>query len=152
MKLSDPDRRLLGALQRDAGGSLAALGERVGMAASTVWRKVAEFERAGLILGRVALLDPKRAGAGLCVFAQVSLEDHSEEALAGFSRLVAAHAEIMEAHAISGTADYMLKIRCADVEAYEAFMTSHLLRAPHVRSVVSAFSLRQMKYTTALPL
>ena len=152
MKLSDPDRRLLREMQADVSASLAEIGRRAGMAASTVWRKVAEFEAAGLIRGRVALLDPKKAGAGLCVFAQVSLADHSDEALTGFARLVDSHPEIMEAHAISGTADYMLKIRCADVEAYEIFMREAILRAPHVRSVTSALSLRQMKYTTALPI
>jgi Lrp/AsnC family transcriptional regulator len=38
------------------------------------------------------------------------------------------------------------------VEAYEQFMTHALLRSPHVRAVVSSFSLRQIKHTTALPL
>ncbi|GGL68232.1 Lrp/AsnC family transcriptional regulator [Wenxinia marina] len=152
MKLTDPERALLKELQSDASQPVAELGRRAGMAASTAWRKLNEFQEAGLIRARVALLDPKKAGAGLCVFAQVTLEDHSEEALAGLARIVETHPEIMEAHAMAGTADYMLKIRCADVEAYERFMTHALLRAPHVRSVVSAFSLRQMKYTTALPL
>lgn len=152
MEFSGSERALLKALQADAGLSLAELGRQAGMAASTAWRKVQEFEAVGLIRRRVALLDPKKAGAGLCVFAQVRLADHSEEALSGFARLVTSHPEIMEAHAITGTADYMLKIRCHDVEAYEAFMTGHLLRAPHVGGVTSAFSLRQMKYTTELPL
>ncbi len=152
MKFSDQERALLRLLQADASASLAQLAERVGMAQSTVWRKVQEFEGAGLIRGRVALLDAAKAGAKLCVFAQVTLESHAEEAVAGFARMVAGHPEIMECHAVSGTADYILKIRVEDVEAYEAFMTANLLRSPHVRAVVSSFSLRELKYTTALPL
>ena len=46
-----------------------------------------------------------KVGAKLCVFAQVSLADHSEEAVAGFARIVRSHPEILECHAISGTAD-----------------------------------------------
>ncbi len=152
MQLSDPERALLREMQRDAGQPLAALGRRVGMAQSTVSRKLQEFEAAGLIRGRVVLLDPSRAGAKLCVFASVSLEDHSEEAVRDFAAIVAAHPEILECHAVSGTADYILKIRVADVEAYEQFMTHALLRNPHVRSVVSSFSLKEIKYATALPL
>jgi Lrp/AsnC family transcriptional regulator len=152
MKFSDQERALLRALQGDSSASLAVLAERVGMAQSTVWRKLQEFEAAGLIRGRVALLDPAKAGAKLCVFAQVTLDSHAEEAVAGFARMVSAHPEIMECHAVSGTADYIVKIRVADVEAYEAFMTENLLRNPHVRSVVSSFALRELKYTTALPL
>lgn len=152
MKFSDQERELLRALQRDGAASLAELGARAGMAASTVWRKLQEFDAAGLIRGRVALLDPGRAGARLCIFASVRLADHSESAVAAFASIVRSHPEIMEAHKISGTSDYILKIRCADVEAYEAFMSHNLLRSPHVKSVVSSFSLKELKYTTELPL
>ena len=152
MEISDQERRLLQALQADAGASLAALAEAAGVATSTAWRKVQEFEKLGLIKGRVALLDPALADARLCVFATVRLDDHSEEAIAGFASVIRSHPQIMEAHAISGTADYMLKIRCRDVEAYEQFMTHSLLRSPYVKSVVSSFSLKELKYTTALPL
>ena len=152
MEFSDPERALLCELQADTTRPLADLGRRVGMAQSTVSRKLAEFEAAGLIRGRVVLLDPAKAGAKLCVFASVSLEDHSEASVDAFARIVAAHPEILECHAVSGTSDYILKIRVSDVEAYEAFMTHALLRSRHVRSVVSSFSLREIKYATALPL
>ncbi len=152
MKFSDPERALLRIVQADASASLAELAGQVGMAQSTVWRKLQEFEAAGVIRGRVALLDPAKVAARLCVFAQVTLDSHAEASVAGFARMVALHPEILECHAISGTADYILKIRVEDVEAYEAFMTANLLRSRHVRSVVSSFSLRELKYTTALPL
>ncbi len=152
MKISNQDKVLLRELQQDAGASLAQLADRCGMATSTVWRKVQEFEAAGLLVGRVAILDPKAAGAGLCVFATVRLKDHSEAAIAGFARVVSTQPHILEAHAISGGADYMLKIRCRDVEDYEVFMSQHLLRAGVVKSVESAFSLKALKFTTALPL
>ena len=122
------------------------------MATSTVWRKVQDFEASGLIRGRVALLDPVKAGAGLCAFATVRLSDHSENAINAFARLVRTQPNIMEAHAISGTADYILKIRCADMAEYEAFLTSNLLRRTEVKSVVTSFSLKQLKETLAVPL
>ncbi|MCX8507617.1 MAG: Lrp/AsnC ligand binding domain-containing protein, partial [Rhodobacteraceae bacterium] len=55
-------------------------------------------------------------------------------------------------HSVSGQADYMLKVRVRDVEAYEAFMSHNLLRSPFVRAVVSSFVLKEIKSTTALPL
>lgn len=152
MKFSDQERALLRAIQSDAGASLSDLAEQVGMATSTVWRKLQEFEASGLIRSKVSLLDPARADVRLCTFATVRLVDHSEDAIARFAAMIAAHPQIMEAHAISGSADYMLKIRSRDVDAYEAFMTQTLLRSELVKSVVSSFSLKQLKYTTALPL
>ena len=152
MEFTTPERALLREIQRDAALSLAELSARVGMAQSTVWRKLQEFEAAGVIRARVALLDPGRVGAGLCVLAAIRLHDHSEAAVAGFTAMVRRHPEILECHATAGTADYLIKVRVADVEAYEAFMSHNLLRSPYVRAVVSSFVLKEIKATTELPL
>lgn len=122
------------------------------MAQSTVWRKIQDFEKSGLIRGRVALLDPAKAGAKLCILASVSLKDHTEDAIAAFGQIVCAHNEIQECHKVSGVADYQLKIRVADVEAYEHFMTHTLLRNPHIQSVQSSFVLKEIKSTTEVSL
>ena len=152
MKLNDQDRRILRALQRDASQSLATLAEATNTAQSTLWRRLNDLEASGVLTARVALVDPAKVGAKLCVLAMVTLEDHSEEAVDAFTRLVATHPEIQECHKVSGLADYMLKIRAADVEAYEAFQTRFLLRSPWVRSVQSSFVLKEVKATTEVPL
>lgn len=150
MKITDQERILLREVQRDCTQSLNVLADRCGMAASTIWRKLQEFEATGLIAGRVALLNPALAGRKLCVLAHISLADHSEKAIDEFTKLVARLADIQECFKLSGTSDYMLKIRVADVEAYEDFMTHHLLRSPFIRAVVSSFVLKEVKSTTAI--
>jgi Lrp/AsnC family transcriptional regulator len=150
MEFSDQERALLRELQADASLSLAELADRSGMAQSTVWRRVQEMEAAGVIRGRVALLDPAKVGAKLCVLAAISLADHSEANVAGFAALIRRLPEVLECHSVSGTADYMLKVRVRDVEAYEAFMSHHLLRSGFVRSVTSSFVLKEIKATTVI--
>ena len=152
MKFSDLERQLLREIQADASLSLAELSARIGMAQSTLWRKLQEFEVAGVIRARVALLDPAKVGAKLCVLAQISLADHSEASVSGFTALVRRLPEVLECHSVSGQADYMLKVRVRDVEAYEVFMSHNLLRSPFVRAVMSSFVLKEIKATTALPL
>ena len=101
---------------------------------------------------RVALLDPSKLGAKLCVLASVRLRDHDEAAITGFTALIARLPQVLECHSVSGNTDYILKIRVADVEAYEAFMTQNLLRSPYVRELVSSFVLKEIKATTAIPI
>jgi Lrp/AsnC family transcriptional regulator len=146
------DRKLLQLVQGDASLSLAELAERAGMSQSSAWRKIQEMEADGVIRKRVTLLDPRKLDLKLCVIAHVTLDDHHEEAVASFAAVVAERPEIMECYALSGTFDYMLKIRATDVESYDAFMTRYLMRNPHVRTVVSSFVLRELKFSTELPL
>lgn len=152
MKFSEPELRLLREIQRDSSLSLAELATRCGMAQSTIWRKLQEFEAGGLIRGRVALLDPVKAGCKLTVLATITLQDHGEETVNSFARLIAGQPEIVECFATSGSADYRMKIRVEDVEAYERFMTHTLLRSPFVREVHSSFVLKELKSTTEIPL
>jgi Lrp/AsnC family transcriptional regulator len=146
------DRKLLQLVQGDASLSLAELAERAGMSQSSAWRKIQEMEADGVIRKRVTLLDPRKLDLKLCVIAHVTLDDHHEEAVASFAAVVAERPEIMECYALSGTFDYMLKIRATDVESYDAFMTRYLMRNPHVRTVVSSFVLRELKFSTELPI
>lgn len=146
------ERRLLQLVQADSSLSLAELAEKAGMSQSSAWRKIQDLEADGIIRKRVTLLDARKLDLKLCVIAHVTLEDHHEEAVASFARVVQERPEIMECYALSGTFDYMLKIRARDVEGYDAFMTRYLMRNPHVRTVVSSFVLRELKFSTELPL
>ena len=152
MNFSDQETALMRELQRDSSASLADLAQKCHMSQSTAWRKVQELEQSGIIRKRVAILDPAKAGCKLAVLASITLTDHSEATLAGFGRLIEGHPEIVECLATSGQADYRMKIRVSDVEAYEQFMTHILLRAPFVREVHSSFVLKELKSTTELPL
>ena len=152
MKFSPTETAILDILQHDSAKSMASLADQLGMSSSTLWRKVQELENSGVIKARVALLDAAKVGCKLTVLAAITLRDHSEGTVNGFARLIMGRPEIVECHATSGQADYSLKIRVADVEAYEQFMTHTLLRSDYVREVQSSFVLKELKATTALPL
>ena len=79
MKLSTSDRRLLQALQNDVTQSQADLADEAGLSRSSCWRRIREFEKAGLIRQKVALLDPKIAGFGIEVLLLVAMTEHTDE-------------------------------------------------------------------------
>ena len=62
MKFSDQERRLLQAVQADAAASLASLAAAAGIATSTAWRKVQEFEKTGLDQGAGRPAGPRVGG------------------------------------------------------------------------------------------
>jgi len=152
ISLDAQDIAVLRHLQKDGLATLDALASATAMSSASVWRRIRSLEDAGVIAGRVALVDPARAGLALCVFADVSLKDHSPEQRRDFETFVQNAPEIMECHATSGGRDYLLKVRVADMSEYEAFLMERLLAHPSVASANSGFALRDVKYTTALPL
>ena len=144
-------RLILQALQADGRQSTQQLAEQVGLSATPVWRRVKELEESGVIRRHVALADREKLGLAVCVLANVSLERHSEGAVEQFERLVAASPEIIECHAITGEADYVIKVVAPDMKAYDQFLQATIFMVPGVASVRSNVVLREVKYETALP-
>jgi Lrp/AsnC family transcriptional regulator, leucine-responsive regulatory protein len=143
--------QILEALQGDACLSTQALAEQVGLSATPVWRRVKDMEERGVIRGQVVLVDREKIGLSVLVLANVSLVRHSEGAVEQFEQLIATRREIIECHAITGEADYVIKVVAADMKAYDLFLQQHIFKLPGVSSVRSNVVLREVKYETALP-
>ena len=152
MRLTRQDRLLLNELQRDASRNQSELAELVGMSRSSCWRRLRDFEQAGLIRGQVVLLDPKQAGFNIQVLLAVAMTEHTDEHRQDFERHVSQLPEVTECYSVSGERDYVLQVVVEDMDSYTNFLNGRILKHPAVRSASSTFVLRRIKYTTATPL
>ena len=150
--ISGPDRSLLRLLQADSGRPRQELAELVGMSPSTLWRKIQDFEAAGLIRKRVTLLDPDKAGLSVCVFVFINLVDHTKQTRSRFETFVDRTPQIMESYSVTGAHDHTLIIREGSVAAFERLLMEEILAHPSVASATSQLALRTQKYSTELPL
>ena len=146
------DREILQRIQRDAGQSHAGLAEAVGTSAPSCWRRLRRLEEAGVLGPPVRLVTPQAIGLAVDVICNVRLQGHSQAHRQGFEAFAAGHPEVMECYAMSGEWDYLLRVIVRDVAAYERFLMRSLLQHPAVATASSHFALKQVKYTTALPL
>ena len=147
----ETDLRLLRALQKDGRLSNADLAERVHLSPSACHRRVARLEADGLIAGYTARLDARKMGFGTAVFVEITLSSQSEAVLDAFEAAVARVPAILECHLMTGEADYLLKIAAADAEDFARLHRQYLTRLPHVARMQSAFALKTILQTTALP-
>ena len=146
------DRRILSELQYNADLSMQELGDRVGLSHTPCWRRVKRLEERGIVKRRVALLDAEQLDLAVNVFVNVSLRRHQENALNRFETAVQDVPEVVECYSVSGETDFLLRVVVADVTAYERLVKATLVHMPEVGNLTSTFALRQVKYTTALPL
>jgi Lrp/AsnC family transcriptional regulator len=151
-ELSRSDRQLLQALQQDLTLSQIELADRAGLSRTSVWRRIRELEEAGLIEGKVALLNSRKLGFQIHVLLSVSMNKHSVRTRRDFENHVQTLPEVTECFSVSGDRDYLLHIVARDMETYNDFLNTMILDHPSVHSASSSFALRRVKYTTALPL
>ena len=151
-RLDSIDRRILDVLQKDGRLSNAQLAEQVGLTPAPCLRRVRALEKTGVIQKYAALVDSRALSLGVTVFAQVTLDKQVKDQLEIFEQSVGLWPEVMDCYLMTGDADYLLRIVLPDVEAYERFLNEALTQVPGVASIKSSFALRQVKYSTALPL
>ena len=151
-KLDKYDKRILIELQQGADVSMQELGERVGLSHTPCWRRVKRLEKYGLIRQRVVLLDAEQLDLAVNVLVNVTLKRQQGNALNRFEAAVQDIPEVVECYIVSGETDFLLRVVVADVNAYERLLKDTLVHLPEVGNLTSTFALRQVKYTTALPL
>ncbi len=145
------DRKILHELMRDSALPVAQLAERVGLSQTPCWKRVQKLEAAGVITGRVAIVDPSKIGVGLTVFVEIEAAEHTPEWREAFRSAVADLPEVVEVHRMAGDVDYLLKVAVSDMDAYDRFYLN-LTRQLRCRNVTSKFSMERLKVTTAWPI
>jgi len=125
------DKQIVHILQTDASVSVRDIADTVGLTATPCWRRIQNLEEAGIITGRVALVDPREVNLSLTALVLIRTNEHNAE--------------------WSGELDYLLKVVVPDMDAYDQFYL-RLIEFIDLYDVRSTFVMEEMKRTTALPL
>ncbi len=145
------DLKILGMLQNDASQSIAEIADHVHLSQNACWRRIKQLEDEGVIVKRVALLDPEKLGVGVTVFVTIRAGEHTEKWLETFAAAVRKMPEVIEFYRLAGELDYLLKLLVADIAAYDR-VYKQLIRAAKLTDVSAAFAMEELKRTTAIPL
>jgi Lrp/AsnC family transcriptional regulator len=146
------DRRILDLLQREGALSVAEVASRTGLSTTTCWRRIQQLEQAGVIKGRVALLDRTALGLDVTIFAHVKLTSQTRDAIAAFAEAIRGRPEVLDCYTTMGEWDFMLKVVMKDIKAFEAFFLDHLSKLPYVQSINSSVTVTAIKESTVLPI
>jgi Lrp/AsnC family transcriptional regulator len=145
------DRKILALLQEDASLSVAEIGNRVGLSSTPCWKRIQRLEAEGVVQKRVALVDQDKLGLGVTVFVSIETDDHSQEWLDRFAKVVGSMPEVMEFYRMAGDVDYMLRVVVPDIQGYDLFYKRMIATVP-LKNVTSRFAMEKIKWTTALPI
>lgn len=152
MRFDAMDLKILSSLQANARLSNVELSEQVHLSASQCYRRLKRMEDAGIVRGYTALLEPEALGFGVMAHVNVSLEKHGDNPVQAFSAAIHEYPEVLECHAVSGDADYVLRVVAPDLKAFSDFLMHRLLALPFIATVRSSIFLDELKNTTELPL
>jgi Lrp/AsnC family transcriptional regulator, leucine-responsive regulatory protein len=148
--LDATDWAALAALQESGRLSWTDLATRLQLSAPGAADRVRRLEQEGVIEGFAALINPRRVGLGILAFLGVTLE-HPRYRKA-FLDLVTSLPDVQECHHLTGDFDYLLKVRCPDIETLEDLISNRLKGVAGVAASRTMVALSTLKHSARVPL
>lgn len=139
----DPvDRQIIDVLMEDGRAAYATVGDRVGLSASAVKRRMDRLVGDGIIAGFTAVVDPHLMGWTTEAYVEVHCQGtiSPDELRAAFSRVPEVHA----AATVSGQADALLHIVARDVRDLERALERVRIETANVDHTETAIVLSRL--------
>lgn len=152
MTLDATDSRLLAALQENAMLTAQDLSERLNLSPSQIGRRRQRLEAEGYVRGYRAEVAPEKIGLGVQAFIRIVMATHTEQNARDFVRLTRTEPEVVGAWTLTGEADYLLRVYCADLSALNRLVQQVLLPHPAVSRVQSQIVMERVKPDAPLPI
>ncbi len=146
------DRRILASLQAEGRITNQALADQVGLSASACLARTRRLERARVIEGYGARLNPWRLDTSVILFAEIWMKGHHPQERARFEAAITDIPEIVEASQVSGVFDYLLKVVVPDIPAWTRLAETLIERDLAVEKVVTHVLMKKPKRFTGYPI
>jgi len=153
--LDSGDVNILRIIQDNCRLTSREISDRTGLPITTVFAKIKRIEKAGLIKGYHAVLDPRQLGASTTAFILASFSYKSGEKSISQRKVakeLASFPEVQEVHVISGEWDIIIKVKAKDVDSIGKYVVDKLRLVKGIAKTVTCLVFESEKESTAIPL
>ncbi|MEK6782650.1 MAG: Lrp/AsnC family transcriptional regulator [Bacteroidota bacterium] len=151
-KLDTIDRNILGILQANSNITNAQLAHEIGLSPAPTLERVKKLENQNIIRSYHAVVDAGQVGLGVSTFVMVSLKGHNKDNIDKFMKAISKIDEVIECHHVLGQADFILKIICTDIPAYQSLMLEKVSNIEVVDTLQSMVILSTFKDSKVIPI
>ncbi|MFC8177534.1 MULTISPECIES: Lrp/AsnC family transcriptional regulator [Nocardiaceae] len=139
------DEHILLLLQENGRLTNQELAAQVGLTPAPCLRRVRKLEEDGVITGYSAIVDRTRMGRGFEVIIHADLVAKDFRTVAAFEERMAGMSEVAELRRMFGIPDYFVRVRVADLAAFEKWLTTQLMGDPAIARVDSRITMKILK-------
>jgi Lrp/AsnC family leucine-responsive transcriptional regulator len=128
------------------------LGEKIGLSASAVQRRIKRFRKDGVIESEIAVLSPQAVGRPLTIIVTVTLERETPEILDSFKASMSEIPEVMQCYYVTGEADFFIVFTARSMNQYEEFTRLYFFENSNVKRFQSSVVMDRVKVGLSIPI
>ena len=146
------DKKILEELQKNSSQPLSELSKKVGLSNTPCWNRIKKLEEDKIIKSKSIILDNKKINLPITVFLSISIQNHTEQWLKNFEKIVNKYDQIIEVHRLTGSnSDYQMTILSPSIQEYDKFQQI-LIKENECTNMSSHISLQTIKKNYKYPL
>ena len=146
------DKKILEELQKNSSQPLYELSKKVGLSNTPCWNRIKKLEEDKIIKSKSIILDNKKINLPITVFLSISIQNHTENWLKNFEKIVNKYDQIIEVHRLTGSnSDYQMTILSPSIQEYDKFQQI-LIKEIECTNMSSNISLQTIKKNYKYPL
>ena len=146
------DKKILEELQKNSSQPLSELSKKVGLSNTPCWNRIKKLEEDKIIKSKSIILDNEKINLPITVFLSISIQNHTENWLKNFEKIVNKYDQIIEVHRLTGSnSDYQMTILSPSIQEYDKFQQI-LIKEIECTNMSSHISLQTIKKNYKYPL
>ena len=150
-KLDKIDFKILKILQKNSKITNLDLSKKIGLSPAPTLERVKKLENNKVVDSYHAKVNPLQLGLNVKTFVLVDLAWQKENAFENFIKKINNIPEVVECYIVTGEADFMMKIFCKDIPAYEQLLFKKLSQIEEIERMKTLMTLSTVKESPVLP-
>jgi len=140
--IDDLNINILKEYQKDASVSYRILAKKIGIPSSTVFSRIKQMKKAGVIRGIIPLVDPEVLGKSTTAWIKISLQIDTD--CCDFADEIAKWPKVMEVHEIAGEWDILIKVKVENNLVLHD-LTKEISNIPGIKNMLSLIAFKTVK-------
>lgn len=145
IELDRVDRSILAIVQENNLTPHRVIGERIGLSAPAVTRRLGRLRESGVIRRDVSVVDGAAVGRGLTLIVQVAADSEQIDQLDAMRNAFKACPQVQHCYYVTGEADFTLIFNVSDMPEYERLTRILFIENPNVKRFTTFVAMETVK-------
>ncbi len=151
-ELDSFDLGILRIIQKDNYTPQKEIGERIGLSAAAVQRRIKKMTEAGVISSNVAIIDHEHIGKFVTLIVEVVMERDKLSDIEEAKEIFRNSPEVQQCYYVTGNADFMLVIIVPSMHDYELVTHRLFFNNPNIKNFKTYVCMNLVKTGISIPI
>ena len=146
------DLQILDILQKDNQTSQRDIGDKIGLSAAAVQRRIKRMRENKIITSDISVIDPEKVGAQILLFVEIELDTDKIEFIDEIERTFSKVPQIQQCYYVTGEVDFVLIMVVNTMQEYELLTRQLFFSNTNIKRFKTFVNMHTVKNGLQIPI